>query len=277
MPAQSKVKAERRGGVRSWSSNFPIAEFWRLEIRFSVGAGRTIAPLRGFGLPSSSPCESTNATSRIPQWNSTMKSALHRAIRKSTGERSVHRELEKHPGVLKDLVVSCCNCCYVVSHFRLGDEYEADFVVLHGFSGGWDIHFIELEPPALAPFNRKGEFVSRLVHAAGQIRRWKEFANRPDKAPYLTAQLRDAVMSKDLLWRRNEEPTDHASLPITRPESMLLMHYHVVMGLRAQLTVDLMSRKAGLIKTDGFELITYDRVLDVYERRLRDSSCCEAE
>src|SRR5437762_4366085 len=66
-----------------------------------------------------------------------MPTPLHQAIRHTPGERAVHRELKRRPWVLKDLVVSCCNLCYVISHFKLGDEHEVDFVVLHGFSGGW--------------------------------------------------------------------------------------------------------------------------------------------
>src|SRR5206468_341533 len=105
-----------------------------------------------------------------------------------------------------------------ISHFKLGDEHEADFVVLHGFSGGWDIHFIELEPPNMSPFNSKGDFRPRLNHAAGQIRRWKQFEDRRDKRPYLVAQLRDAVVRKDLLWHDGREPTDSQRCKLTDPE-----------------------------------------------------------
>lgn len=199
-----------------------------------------------------------------------MPTSLHQAVRSVPGERAVHRELERRPWVLKDLVVSCCNLCYVISHFKLGDEYEADFVVLHGFSGGWDIHFIELEPPSMSPFNAKGNFSPRLNHAAGQIRCWKEFNDRRDKAPYLVAQLREAVIAKDLLWHDGREPTDSAGCPLTRPESMLIMYYHIIIGLRQHLNLDGLARKAGLVKTDGFELITYDRILEIYDRQRRD-------
>jgi hypothetical protein len=202
----------------------------------------------------------------------TMTTPLHQAVEHATGDRPVHRELARRPWVLKDLVVSCCNLCFVISHFKLGDEHEADFVVLHGFSGGWDIHFIELEPPTISPFNREGNFSPRLNHAAGQIRRWKQFEDRPDKRPYLVSQLRDAVVRKDLLWHDGREPTDSQRCKLTDPESMLFMHYHVIMGRRGQLSFELMMRKAALARTDGFELITYDRVLDVYDRQRSDPS-----
>lgn len=197
-------------------------------------------------------------------------SQLHRAIRSRAGERTVHRELEKRPWVIKELVESCCNLCYIVSHFELGNECESDFVVLHGFSGGWDIHFIELEPPSEMPFNRKGDFSPRLNHAAGQLRRWKQFQDHREKRPYLTNQLRQAVLKKELLWADGREPTDSILWPLIHTEAVHYYHYHVIMGRRRHLSVTLMSRKAGLAKTDGFQLMTYDRVLEVYERQLSD-------
>lgn len=63
--------------------------------------------------------------------------ALHKAIEDATGERAVHRELELRPWIIAELFGKGW---FVVSRFSLGNEHEADFVVLHGFSGGWDIH-----------------------------------------------------------------------------------------------------------------------------------------
>ena len=164
---------------------------------------------------------------------------LHLAIENSRGERAVHRELEQQPWVVARLCGHSSNPSSVISRFKLGNEYEADFVVLHGFSGGWDVDFIELEPPSMSPFNKKGDFSARMNHAAGQIRRWKEFEHRRDKQPYLTSQLRDAALSKDLVWQDGKEPTDSQGHRLTDPICMLLMHYHIVMGRRHHLDADL--------------------------------------
>jgi antiviral defense system Shedu protein SduA len=201
-----------------------------------------------------------------------MATRLHEAVEKSAGERQVHRELELRPWVMNDLVAIGCKVGFVVSHFKLGDEYEADFVVLHGFSGGWEVHLIELEPPAESPFNARGDFSGRMNHAAGQIRRWKQFYDRVDKRPYFVAQLRDAVVEKDLIWRDGREPLDSASMLLTDPRSLLIMCYHVIMGRRQHFTPEWTARKAALVATDGFELITYDRVLDVWDRQRKDKS-----
>jgi hypothetical protein len=187
---------------------------------------------------------------------------LRNAIESAPGEREVHRQLEMNPWVILRLFETGHNNGYIVSHFSLGDEFEADLVVLCGFSGGWNVHFVELEPPSLSPFNASGDYSPRLNHAAGQIRRWKLFVEQPNKKAYLISQLASAAQAKDLLWHNGREPTDAAGWRFSDPRSMHLFRFHVVMGRRQHLDDTLMTRKAGLGQTDGFELITYDRVLE---------------
>jgi hypothetical protein len=220
-----------------------------------AGIGRTAKEIRD-GDNQITPCPMTSTP-------------LHQAVEYSSGERTVHRELERRPWVLVDLFR---HGWYIVSHFSLGKEHEADFVVLHGWSGGWDIHFVELEPPSLSPFNAKGDFSSRMNHAAGQILRWKQFNEHRDKRPYLVTQLRQAVIAKDLLTSDGKEPTDSCGWPLTHPESVLLMHYHVIMGRRQHLDSTFIARKAAVGMAIGFELITYDRVLEVFDRQRIDVS-----
>ena len=186
---------------------------------------------------------------------------LRNAIESSRGEREVHRQLEMNPWVVLRLFETSQNNGYIISHFSLGDEFEADLVVLCGFSGGWNVHFVELEPPSLSPFNKSGDYSPRLNHAAGQVRRWKLFIEQPSKETYLISQLARAAQAKDLLWRNGQAPTDAVGWRFDDPRSMHLFHFHVVMGRRQNLDDTLMTRKAGLLETDGFQLITYDRVL----------------
>ena len=159
---------------------------------------------------------------------------------------------------------------FVVSEFSLGGEHRADFVVADYFSGGWDLHFIELEPASLSPFNSKGDFSSRLNHAAGQIRKWKLFEERHDKRPFLAQALDRAMETRDLTWADGRQPTDSVGYRITNPESVLVFHYHVIIGRRHHLNRDLLARKAAMITTDGFALITYDRVLEEFARQRDD-------
>lgn len=187
---------------------------------------------------------------------------LRKAVETSSGEREIHRQLEANPWVVLRLLLQGSNGGYVISHFSLGDEYEADFVVLLGFSGGWYVHFLEIEPASLSPFNQAGDYSPRMNHAAGQIRRWKLFGEKSDKEAYLISQLGRAAETKDLLWRDGRYPTCSAGMRFDDPRSIHIFQFHVLMGRRQHLDDTLMARKAGLAKTDGFELITYDRVLE---------------
>lgn len=195
---------------------------------------------------------------------------LDRVIETASGEREVHRALEWYAWVVMKLVAN--DQSFVVSEFSLGGEYKADFVVADYFSGGWEIHFIELEPPSLSPFNKRGDFSPRLNHAAGQVRKWKRFEDRHDKRPFLMDRLRDAIIAKDLAWADGREPLDSQGGKITDPESVILMEYHVIMGRRSDLNPELMARKAAMITTDGFELITYDRAISEYFRQREDAT-----
>ncbi len=195
---------------------------------------------------------------------------LDHVITTAEGEREVHRALEWYPWVVMKLVTG--DQSFVVSEFVLGSEYKADFIVADCFSGGWELHFIELEPPNLSPFNRKGDYAPRLNHAVGQIRKWKLFEERHDKRPYLMDQLGRAITTKDLTWADGREPSDTAGGKITNPESIVVFNYHVIMGRRSHLSSELLTRKAGLIKTDLCELITYDRVLEEAVRQADDFS-----
>ncbi len=172
---------------------------------------------------------------------------LIQAVDSSSGEREVHRHLEMNPWVVLRLFETSYNNGYIISHFSLGDEFEADLVVLRGFSGGWNIHFVELEPPSLSPFNKAGDYSPRLNHAVGQIRRWKLFVDQPNKETYLISQLASAAKTKDLLWQNGREPTCSVGWRFDDPRSMRLFHFHVLMGRRQHLDGTLMTRKAGLI------------------------------
>ena len=187
---------------------------------------------------------------------------LRKAIESCSGERAVHRQLEQNPWVFFRLF-QYTYPGYVISHFSLGDEFEADFVVMTAYSGGWFVYFVELEPSSLRPFNRSGVYSKRLNHAADQIRNWKLFIERPEKKIYLISQLCRAAKTRELYWGDGREPKCRASLRFDDPNSCHTFYFHVLMGRRYHLNEAQMTKKAGLLKTDGFELITYDRVLDL--------------
>ncbi len=84
--------------------------------------------------------------------------------------------------------------------------------------------------------------------------------------------MAESSPSNTKAWADGREPLDSQGGKLTDPESVFLMEYHVIMGRRRDLNPELMARKAAMVKTDGFELITYDRVLDGYLRQRGDAS-----
>jgi len=62
----------------------------------------------------------------------------------ANAERPLLRWFERNPSVLADMFPMVR---YLAADFPFGTDFVADFVGLGSFSGGRDIHFIELEPP----------------------------------------------------------------------------------------------------------------------------------
>lgn len=64
--------------------------------------------------------------------------------------------------------------------FQFGTDFKADFVLFAPFSGGFDIYFVEVEPPNEPLYTKKGIPAARLAGAINQVQAWKIFvdANR---------------------------------------------------------------------------------------------------
>jgi hypothetical protein len=53
-----------------------------------------------------------------------------------------------------------------------------DFVVLAPLSGGFDVQFIEMEPPNGSLFTQDGKPANRLAGALAQVRDWKIYVDK---------------------------------------------------------------------------------------------------
>ena len=106
---------------------------------------------------------------------------LHALLGRTKGKREVTAFLKKHPSVVLDALVRFGDGNCVVADFPFGTEFKADFVALAPFSGGWEIHFVELEPPDVRLFNSDGTAAKRLNRAIAQVSEWRTFIekNRP--------------------------------------------------------------------------------------------------
>ncbi|MFZ5493947.1 MAG: Shedu anti-phage system protein SduA domain-containing protein [Verrucomicrobiota bacterium] len=168
--------------------------------------------------------------------------------------------LKNHPWVIAESFHKIADANYVVSEYPFGSDYRADFVVLGGYSGGWEIHFIELEPPDAPLFTRSGAMAKRLNSAFHQVDCWRIFIdqNRQD----VLRELSKFAMRRDLLrGPRAEEPTDSVGWRLDHPKSSLHFYFDVVIGRRDALDRDELVRKAAFGANHRIEVMTYDRFI----------------
>jgi len=192
------------------------------------------------------------------------KDELRSIIDNSVGEREAQRYFEKYPEVLVGTLLPG-SIPRVISQFRMGDEYVPDFVLAQGFSGGWQIRLVELEPPSSKIFNKDGTPAMRYRLAMKQIEDWKRFLDGNRK--YFLERLSLAIQKKDLYSTtpgKGKEPTDSVGWKMTNEKSGIMFDYVIVISNRNILSDDDVSRKAGFART-SFETMTYDRFLPTAE------------
>ena len=186
-----------------------------------------------------------------------LKSLLDATSKQET-ERPVCAWLKEHPLVLARGVCVEGHPS-VVAEFPLGNDYRADFVALGPFSGGFDIHFCELEPPDSRLFTKDGKPASRLNGAMAQISEWKVFIEK--NRPTLLHDLSKFFKERELVIERGEEPTDHVGWHLYHPRVWLKFYYHIIIGRRDGLSDADIERKAAMTYTNNVDVLTYDRLI----------------
>jgi hypothetical protein len=104
--------------------------------------------------------------------------SLTAALGKGQDERPVARWLKQNPLVISHSIGGEGFANMVADEFRFGTDYRADFVALGSFSGGFSVHFIELEPPSVQLFTRSGRAAKRLNEAISQVDSWRAFIEK---------------------------------------------------------------------------------------------------
>jgi hypothetical protein len=139
---------------------------------------------------------------------------------RTDGEREVAAFLKAHPILVLRALVRFGDGSCVLSEFPLGTEYKTDFVVLAPFSGGWEIHFVELEPPTERLFNADGMMAKRLNKANSQIDSWRTFFTK--NRDTVLHDLSRFAKERDLIrGPRKDEPTCHVGWPAISPSVLV--------------------------------------------------------
>jgi Domain of unknown function (DUF4263) len=190
--------------------------------------------------------------------NKMLESATHNALQNGD-ERSAKAFFKNNPNLVYYKFEKVGgHASYVLSEFPLGSRFKADFVVAVKYSGGWNIHFIELEPPDNIVITKAGVASARLAGGLKQLREWRDFIG--ENEVQVKEDLQKWFSSKDIL-----NPTEKNEAPSLKSRGeKVWFYFHVVIGRRS--AVDLNGKRASMnsIQSDGLGTIsTYDRFLDV--------------
>lgn len=190
-----------------------------------------------------------------------LEKSLRACLSRAKSERPLQRWLEQNPLVLSASVEGLAYPNHVVSQFKFGTDFVADFVAFGAFSGACCVHIIELEPPDAPLFTKAGVPAKRLNRALAQIAAWKAFVEK-HREPVLR-ELAKVLKKRDLVWGKNaSEPTDTTGMPLYDPDQWLIWEYHVVIGRRADLSKSDLGKKAAYFTQAKVDVMTYDRLLD---------------
>jgi hypothetical protein len=190
---------------------------------------------------------------------STPRAGFLAALRKASTEGPVHRWLKKNPLVVSRFASGFSFPNKVISQFKFGTDYVADFVAVGSFSGGCSVHFIELEPPGAKLFTKAGDAARRLNGAITQLIAWELFVSKHREE--VLREIAKRMLKHELVSDRGIDVQDNTGRNISSPMLVIQWHYHIVIGRRQTMSNEDIERKAALFQK-GIDVVTYDRLLD---------------
>ncbi len=191
-----------------------------------------------------------------------LASELTRLLGQSKTERPLLAWIKRNPLVLSKTIQFAK---YVAAEFPFGTDFRADFVALGPFSGGCDIHFVELEAPNDPLFTKAGVPARRLATAISQVDSWRSFIEQ--NRDCVVRDLSKFVRYRELIFNDSEfEPMDHAGIPLYSPNLWLRWSFIIISGRRATHTEEQLRKKASFLTHHEMDLITYDRLVDAAGR-----------
>lgn len=137
-----------------------------------------------------------------------------------------------------------CDCYLCISKFKLGSEYESDFVkITDRRSYGVEYEFIEIEKPSSQLFTKDGIPAKDLNTAIQQIRDWKRFLRE------------DKVFFRKFLPAYNTRVNNDSCLKFT-----------IIIGRREESDFNIEKRNQ-ISKEIGVEIRSFDYLTDLLKKR----------
>lgn len=187
----------------------------------------------------------------------------------SCDERRIARYLAKNPKLVL-YTFSTGNNTHLIRHeFPFGNKFRADFCVVSGHSGGWEVHLIELEPVGQKLFLKSGEDFQALRKARYQIECWHKWIK--DNPHAFRNQLADDAKNGKL-HDPDFAPEDDEYYRdwILDPDYSFRVDYHIVLGRRDSLKGDDKRRRSYYYDFNQCSIATYDRFLETAQNFDKD-------
>lgn len=180
----------------------------------------------------------------------------------SKGERKVAAFLKRAPAIVMKVFNTGNNTHLLVPEFRFGNRMRADFCVISGHSGGWEMHLVELEPVGAKFFLSDGTDSISLRKAKRQVADWHQYIQTHTRD--FREELARCAISKNVYYRSRY---DRGSAEYYRGRLMdenysFKCDYKIVMGRRSSIDGVDVQRRSYYHEFNRCDLVTYDRLLE---------------
>ena len=133
------------------------------------------------------------------------------------------------------------NSILVCPEFRFGNRLRADFVVLSGYSSGWEVHLVELEPVGTRIFLADGTDSKALHQAKKQVGDWDRYVSAHQQE--FREELALAIVKRNVFRSRFNYICNQDTSDITDARFAFRASYFIVIGRRGSLSEDERARR----------------------------------
>lgn len=193
-----------------------------------------------------------------------LREELQQIVDSTSGERQASDFLAAHPEIVRwAFCRTGGHSTYVVKEFPFGNRHRADFAVPMSYSGAWEVHMVELEPPNDKVINKDGTPSRRFNKAISQVHDWASYIKQN---PYeVRRDLSDWCVNHDLLGIYGEygPPSNDTGDYLRDPETFIRYYYHIVIGRRNAIGKEQRRRMNQYSQDVLLRVCTYGRFLDI--------------
>lgn len=184
----------------------------------------------------------------------------------SSTERDVHKFLKQYPGIIIALFNVSWNWYGILSEFKLGADYRADFLAVSADSGRWHVVFIELEGPHDQIYLKDGQAAKKLRVAQKQTADWQKYFQAHKQT--IKHELSKWLQSMDVCAQNMLMGTGGgAHNEIMLPNVFLHDQYKIMIGRRSSFGSNTEHHMPGPGAGYWPSVSTYDRIIDYLKGR----------